>query len=207
VADLLCGRAWPVDGGGELRVGRLLADANYLTDTVFLWARQSRHAGLVRPAHGRYVGAASNPINAAERKPGEERGLHWRVPVASARAVRHVLFDTNFYKSFVHERLATPMGGAGCLSLWGDRPEAHRMIAEHLTAEARVPTEGKGRKVDEWRLRPGKPDNHLLDAIAGCAVAANMLGVNLMGGAAGRPAAEKQRVSFAELQMRKRAGG
>jgi len=209
-ADLICGRAWPVDGGGELRVERLLPDANWgeMTDTVYLWARQSRHAALVTPAHGRYVGAASNPLNARPTVPGEKRGLNWRVPVASARAVRHVLFDANRWKSFAHERFATPMGGGGCLSLFGDRPEVHRMFAEQMVAEYRTTLQVKdvGRTADEWKQRPGKPDNHFFDCVVGCCVAASMQGVSLLGDSSGKPPAPKPRVSFAELQRRKRLG-
>ena len=71
--------------------------------------------------------------------------------VHGKRAVRHVVFDTNYWKSFVHARLAVPMGDRGCLSLFGDKPEQHRLFAEHLTAEYRVKTEGRGRTVDEWK--------------------------------------------------------
>ncbi|MBC7238286.1 MAG: hypothetical protein H5T69_20795, partial [Chloroflexi bacterium] len=49
-----------------------------------------------------------------------------------------------YWKSFVYARLATSMGDRGCLSLFGDRPEQHRLFAEHLTAEYRVRTEGRG---------------------------------------------------------------
>ena len=60
------------------------------------------------------------------------------------------------------------------------------------------------REVDEWKIRPERPDNHWLDALAGCAVAASIQGVTPAEAAA--PAAPKPaRVSFAELQRRKRA--
>lgn len=52
------------------------------------------------------------------------------------------------------------MADKGCLSLFGDRPEQHRLLAEHLTAEYRVRTEGRGRTVDEWKQRPERSDNH-----------------------------------------------
>jgi len=42
--------------------------------------------------------------------------------VAGKRVVRHVLFDTNYWKSFVHARLAVPMGDPSCLSLFGRNP-------------------------------------------------------------------------------------
>ena len=95
--------------------------------------------------------------------------------------MRHVVFDTNYWKSFVHARLAVAMGDRGCLSLFGDKPELHRLFAEHLTAEYRVKTEGRGRTVDEWKLRPEASDNHWLDCLVGCAVAASIQGAVLAG--------------------------
>ena len=58
-------------------------------------------------------------------------------------------------------------GGNGCMSLFGStkltaggsKPAEHRLFADHVTAEYRVRTEGRGRKVDEWKLPPAKPDN------------------------------------------------
>ena len=41
--------------------------------------------------------------------------------VARRRALRHVEIDTNYWKTFVHERLGTAMGDAGCLSVFGRR--------------------------------------------------------------------------------------
>jgi phage terminase large subunit GpA-like protein len=58
-------------------------------------------------------------------------------------------------------------------------PQAHRMLADHLTAEYRVKTNGRGREVDEWKNRPNRPDNHGLDCLAGAAVAASIEGVEL----------------------------
>ena len=96
--------------------------------------------------------------------------------ITGRRTVRHVVFDTNYWKSFVHARLAVPMGDPGCLSLFGRQPERHRLLAEHLTSEYRVKTEGRGRTVDEWKLRVDGLDNHWLDCLVGCAVAASMGG-------------------------------
>ena len=42
----------------------------------------------------------------------------------------------------------------GSLTLWGRETERHMLFAEHLTTEYRVKTEGRGRKVDEWKMRP-----------------------------------------------------
>ena len=53
------------------------------------------------------------------------------------------------------------------------------MLAEHLTSEYRVKTQGRGRTVDEWKLKPQHSDNHWLDCVVGCAVCASMLGSTL----------------------------
>jgi hypothetical protein len=65
------------------------------------------------------------------------------------------------------------------MSIFRATPSKHRMLAEHLTAEYRVQTQGWGRKVDEWKPRPNRPDNHYLDCIVGSAVAASIQGVSL----------------------------
>ena len=57
----------------------------------------------------------------------------------------------------------------------------HRLLAEHLTAEYRVRTSAKGREVDEWKAKVGRPDNHWLDCLVGCAAAASVLGAVLFG--------------------------
>lgn len=201
------GREWRRDDGAMLRIERCLIDANWgsSTDVIYQFCRQSSHAGNVMPSHGRFVGASSQPFSEYKRRPGDRIGHNWRMPnVAGKRAVRHVVFDTNFWKSFVHARLAVPMGERGCLSLFGESADQHRLLADHLTAEYRVKTEGRGRTVDEWKQRPERGDNHWLDGIVGCAVAASIQGAVLASaGGAARPAF-RERVSFAALQRRSR---
>src|SRR5699024_10829487 len=120
-------KAWPRDDGAELRIDRCLIDDNWGQSTyvVYQFCRQSQHGGVVMPSHGRYVGASSIPFSDYKRKRGERVGHHWRIPnVQGKRQVRHVLFDTNYWKSFVHARLAVAMGDGGCLSLFGHKAQA-----------------------------------------------------------------------------------
>jgi len=201
LCDRLLGREWKRDDGAAVRIDRCLIDANWgtSTDVVYQFCRQSPHASLLLPSHGRYVGASSIPFSDYKRKRGERIGLNWRVPmVTGKRAVRHVVFDTNFWKSFVHARLAVPMGDPGSLALFGHKPEAHRLLAEHLTAEYRVKTEGRGRTVDEWKLRVAGLDNHWLDCLVGSAVAASMQGAVLFG--TDLKPTSKPRVRLSELK-------
>ncbi|MBN2129457.1 MAG: phage terminase large subunit family protein, partial [Sedimentisphaerales bacterium] len=194
------GREWKREDSTPMRIGQCLIDANWAqsTDVVYQVCRRSPYAAVLMPSHGQYVGASNKPWSEAARKKGERRGFHWRVMGGRAvRTVRHALIDTNFWKTFVHTRLAVPVGDRGSLSLFGRAPRAHRLLAEHLTAEYRVPVEGRGRKVDEWKPRVGRPDNHWLDCLVGCAVAASISGAVAPGDSA--PVRQRKRYTQSDL--------
>ena len=206
VTERYLSREWKRDDGAMLRIDRCLVDANWgsSTDVVYQFCRQSSHAGILLPSHGRFVGASSQSFSDYKRKPGDRIGLNWRMPnVAGKRAVRHVVYDTNYWKSFVYARLAVAMGDRSCLSLFGGHPETHRLFAEHLTAEYRIKTEGRGRTVDEWKMRPERGDNHWFDGLVGCAVAASMQGA-VLEGTGGHFEMRPRRVRLSELQRSKR---
>jgi hypothetical protein len=63
-----------------------------------------------------------------------------------------------------------------------------------------VRTEGRGRVVDEWRLRPDGFDNHWFDGAVGCAVAASMLGVGLPSTDSKRSDAPKTRLKLSAIR-------
>lgn len=182
LTDECLGREWEREDGAVLKIERALVDANWgqSTDVVYQFCRQSSHAGVILPSHGRYVGASSKPMTEYRKQQGDRLGFNWIIPnVAGKRAIRHVIYDTNYWKSFIHARLAVPVGDKGALTLYGRIPGAHQLFAEHLTAEYRVKTQGRGRTVDEWKLKPQSHDNHFLDCVAGCAVCGSMLGASL----------------------------
>ena len=177
-------REFTRDDGAAMRIEKCLVDANWgqSTDVVYQFCRESAFANVIIPSHGKYIGASSKPMSEYKKAVGDRVGHNWRMPnIRGKRAVRHVVFDTNYWKSFVASRLLESMGDRGSLSLWGRSSEAHMLFAEHLTAEYRVKTEGRGRRVEEWKLRPEGADNHWWDGLVGCAVAASMTGCVLEG--------------------------
>ena len=202
----LLAREWKREDGAYLKIERALIDANWgtSTDVVYQFCRQSAHAAVLLPCHGRFVGASSIPFSEYRRKRGDRVGHNWRIPnVQGRRAIRHALFDSNYWKSFVHARLAVAMGDKGCLSLFSRDPEAHRLLAEHLTSEYRVKTEGRGRVVDEWKLRPETSENHWLDCLVGCAVAASIQGA-VLPGTDGATATARKPVKLSDIQRSRR---
>jgi hypothetical protein len=86
---------------------------------------------------------------------------------------------------------------------------AHRLLADHLLAEQRFKTVGRGRVVDVWKMRPRGGDNHWLDCLAGAAVAASMCGCEIQAavgrGKAGVTAPDGQPISLRAAQALQRS--
>ena len=208
LTDEYLAREFVRDDGAAMKVERCLVDANWgqSTDVVYQFCRESAFANVLLPSHGKYIGASSKPMGEYKKVPGDRVGCNWRMPnIRGKRAVRHVVYDTNFWKSFVASRLLTSLGDRGSLSLWGRSPETHLLFSEHVTAEYRVKTEGRGRRVEEWKMRPEAKDNHWWDGLVGCAVAASMCGSVLPG--TDRPVVRKEakpKVKLSELRRLKR---
>lgn len=203
--ETMLGAEYKREDGTLLRVERCLIDAGWGDSTAIVhqFARESEFAPVIFPSYGRPVGASHQPFSEYDPKPGERTGLNWRIPIPKAgRPGRYVLYDANFWKSFVMARLATVRGDPGCLTLWGRDAGRHRLFADHLTAEYRVKTTGRGREVDEWKLRPDRPDNHWFDCLVGAAVAASVAGSSFR--PVERARKSRDRIKLSDLQAEKR---
>jgi len=177
-------REFTRDDGAIMQIERCLVDAGYVPEMVFGAIRRSGRLAQLAPSKGVGIGPDAKPFSQYIRKPGEQYGLHWRIPsTRGTRELATVNIDTNFWKSFINDRLTTDIGDPGALSLFGNGKDhsAHRLLAEHLTAEFRVRTQGRNRTVDVWKVKPGISDNHWLDCLVGNAVAAALLGCALPG--------------------------
>ena len=178
--DLLT-RQWKKTNGALLQISRLLIDSGYLP--VVANAVRVKVGQTAMLSKGIGIRAGRKPMASYRRKPGEKHGWNWYIPNPKrSNEFAHVAFDANFWKSFVHTRLATAAGDHGAMTLFGKKPEQHQLFAEHVAeAEGYVVTEGHGRTVQEWQIKPAKPDNHWFDCLVGCAVVASMEGIVLFG--------------------------
>lgn len=167
------------DGLSEIVVARAMVDAGKWTDEIYEFARRSDHKAILSPSHGTGIGAKNIPMSKYQKKPGEILHSNYVIASAGKRAIHHVTIDTNFWKTFVHNRLRTPIGDPGSLSLFGRSAETHKLFADHLTSETAQQTSGRGRSLDEWAIKPAKPDNHWFDCVVGATVAASICGISL----------------------------
>lgn len=196
----LLGRDWQREDGATMRIERCLIDANWglSTDTVYEFCRRSQFASVVMPRWGKSIGATATPFDRWAKKPGERHGFKWIIQRANKRNINHVLVETNGWKSFTASRLRTPVGDKGAVTFFGRPGTDHRMLVEHLTAETCIRAEGQHGTFDEWRMKPGRTENHWWDCLVGAAVAASVQGTQLTTVSTAPPARKK--VSFAEQQ-------
>ena len=88
--------------------------------------------------------------------------------------------NADHWKTWVHQRLSTPLGKPGAMSLFQAAPQEHLALAKHLTAETKTEefVAGRGVVVKWERLRR---QNHWFDALYNACAAGSLCGVRLVG--------------------------
>lgn len=194
--------------GEVVDIGMTLADSGWKTDSVY---RACLTIGLgIYPAkgHGKSHGCATPNFRVMNKRSWDTRpgdGWFQSKQKIDGRIVWLVNCDTDRWKSFEHERWMTGEGKPGAAYIFGsmnedERRHLHRRLpqaakdhhayARHLTAEIEVEEPIRGVIVRRWKAKPGRVNNHYLDASYLSNVAASMLGVRLIGSAS--PAGEHQ---------------
>ena len=179
LTDEILSKDYKRDDGVIMRVGKCYIDANWglSTDVVMKFCYESRFSAILTPSHGRYFGAKDKPISYRKRQSGETIGFNWYYPNnRNTSSVRHIIIDTNYWKTFLYNRILTAPGDSGSFTIFGNDFRDHELLAHHLTSEHWTPTTGRERIVYEWQLRPNRKENHWFDCLVGCCVAANELG-------------------------------
>ena len=162
---------------------KVFIDANWslTTDAVYGFCKQEEKSFLFHPCHGRGIGAAQMPMSDWPKKLGEKKSdYNWveRQTTNVKNRGRHIIYDTNYWKSLVAERLIAPKGSLNALLLYGSEESRHELLCDHLSSEHPIETHGRGRKVDQWQMKPGLTENHWFDCLVMSAVAACYLGLN-----------------------------
>jgi hypothetical protein len=199
----LLARRYPIDDrGGELAVDWLGIDANWQEHSAAVYQIAKRQT-RIQACNGRFVGASSLPMEQWKKEPGMRPGHFCRRFRTGERPRLEI--DINYWKSFVAKRCKNELGAAGSIDWFGDKPQVHELLCDQLSAEYAIRVTGRGRRVDEWKNRPGR-DNHFFDCLVGAAVGNSQAGGMISGQA--EPVQRKKR-SLRELQaerQRKREG-
>jgi hypothetical protein len=157
--------------GQEMYIGKIGIDAGWgkLTKTIYRLIYDLQDPNIF-PAFGRFIGATSQQLSDYGEKPGQFIGEHLIVRPPSERdmsvdgtvyPIGHMLVDANWWKSFLWNRFATPLGSNfGTITLFNG---VHEMLVDHITnAEYPMSVTARNLTVDEWQAIPGQ-DNDLMD--------------------------------------------
>ncbi len=115
-------------------------------------------------------------------------GEGFHVNLLRAQQILLVEVDADHWKSWVHQRLSTPLGQPGAMTLYSAPAQDHLSLAKHLTAERKVEEfiAGKG-VVIRWEAV--RRQNHWLDALYNACAAGSLCGVSLVNDLPPAPAA------------------
>ncbi len=184
LAAELSDRQWRTATGDQVELERGACDANWgeCTDVVYAFCREARrkHGLQIMPSHGLPMGPAKCPISRWDKGKKGAVGDEWHVPPpARGRGIRPLLYDFGRRRTFCLGRWATPAGTQGSLTLFHAPDGRHRMISEHLTAEAGVKVTGPYGELIVYTLPPGR-DNHLGDCVSGAMTVESVCGGKLL---------------------------
>lgn len=201
----LIATGWPVgkaDNNRRLVPAEVWIDAGYETETVYKFCRQAGEP--FRPSMGQAASQRPARFRSGPSKTGSRirfigEGYHF------ARMPQHQVtlaeVDADHWKTWVANRLATPMGQPGALTLFRSPPNDHLAFAKHLTAEVKVeefiPNRGL---VTRWEQK--RKNNHWLDALYNACAAGHRCGSRLLDD---KPPAPARRMSLRELRDQAKA--
>lgn len=198
------------DAVGSLTISQGLIDAGKWTDEVHEALSLSPFKALWKASKGRSIGENEKAMNDYTREPGDIVKWNCRIDARTTAKGRFVSFDTRPWKTRICGALLAPPGSAGAIYLPGSEIRDHPLLTTHLLSEYRVGTIGErsGRRIEKWHVRPDNKENHLWDCLIGCAVAANINGLQYSAATAAGEAPQSgpapKRIGFAERQRLKR---
>ena len=194
---------WPMEAnpGQTKKPDQAWIDSGYMAPIVYAFCREVGER--FRPAIGR--GAAqqhrqwyNRPTQTGSivRHIGEEYHLNWLL----SERLHLVEINADHWKTWVHQRLSTPVDSSGAMTLFAAPPQEHLALAKHLTAETKTEefVAGKGVVVKWERLRK---QNHWFDALYNACCAGHFVGVRLVGDKGPPP---KKYMSLQDLKALKR---
>ena len=173
---------WPIgEAGGELRrIDFTMVDAGYMTDVVYAFPRESGKQFV--PSVGRGAGQQHKQdmgrittTGSSTMFVGDSYHINW-LPAAGVHLVE---LNSDHWKTWVQQRLKTPLSAVGAMTLVQASTAEHTPSCKHLTTEKKVEEfiAGKG-VVGRWeRIRK---NNHWFDALAYACVAGHYCGVRLV---------------------------
>jgi len=177
----LCESGWTHERGGAMLPSAVWIDAGWMGHVIYAFCRESGSRYLAT------IGRGASQHSGVYKKPKQtgkmviEIGLDYHIEWSSRDSTHVVLVNSDAWKTFVHQRLATPVSQPGAMTLFDDQGDknCHTSFTKHITAEREgeqfVP--GKGR-VTKWISE--HRSNHWFDALYLACAAGHFAGWSLV---------------------------
>jgi len=216
----LLGKDFIKDDGHKtpVRIPKLAIDTRWgkASETLKRFIRESGRNELL-PYYGQPMPPTRKQFEEFQRTRGwlfedqvnpEVKEVSW-VYKPDPMGLYHLTADVNRVKTFVHSRLASPMGAPGSFAMFEAPPELHSMFANHIcSSEYPEPVHARGLTKDMWQEREGRPDNDWLDCLVGSVVVASMQGACVRSDGEDKPAVTRPtRRKYSDIHASKRRGG
>lgn len=183
----LCERGWELPGntGARRSPDRVMVDSGYQgkanAKIVYEFIRA---VGLGRywpsKGYGSDTELAGN-YNQPKAEAGDVKviGEDYHITLLAEQSLYLVHINADAWKSFTHQRLTTPVGQPGAMTLFHAEKHGHLEFAKHLTAEEHVRefVDGKG-FVEKWKRKQKR--NHWFDALAYALMAGHLAGSRIL---------------------------
>jgi phage terminase large subunit GpA-like protein len=177
---------WSAAAGPARQPDQVWIDCNWHASrqAVYAFCRESNSPGAERyfplqgfgqTVYGRKNYSRPKKTSAQVRLIGEE----FHVSRLPAERVNLVECNVDHWKTWVHQRLATPQDSPGALSLFAATPAEHTTFVKHLLAEKQV-SEFVAEKGTIYRWDREHANNHYLDATTYAAAAGWRCGFRLV---------------------------
>jgi phage terminase large subunit GpA-like protein len=175
------------EDGGYLMVDRLAIDSRWGESTHIIrrFCRESKLRSRLHPSMGLFIGANSKPWQKLSVDKKDRKGVHSKLQTPKEAGRREMLYDTNYWKSWVADRLTCNQNSPKAIVLFDAQPHEHRMFAEHCAWEEPLRTIGKtNNEVVEWKQKSlgGTVENDYWDCLVGNAALASIIGVETHSG-------------------------
>ena len=177
----LCGRHWEREDKVPIEIDGVMVDTGEgrLSTVIYQWARETDLNCKVLCYKGMGIGPSKKAISSYRRSPGERIGEEWLIkPMQKHGRQKICLADAWYWASVWRDRLLTPRGERGCMTISGD-PLTSKLILDSFTSEYGRTIIGD-RVVEQWFQRPTRSNNHWADATRMALVMASTFGCRIL---------------------------
>lgn len=171
------------------KINRIGIDVRWgkVNDVIKRWFMENKPSDVIL-AYGQGIMPSQRQLEEYERRPGwlfehqlspDVKEPKWVIKPGND-GLWYLMMDVNRLKDFLMERLASPPGSAGSISLFADKEENHWMFCEQICdSEYPETRSARGLFKNVWEKRNDGPDNDYLDCLVGCIALAGTMGVVL----------------------------